>query len=134
MQRADLPAGEQQQAAAGAAVARAPGLAAKKKALAEFTEEWEHVPEQEDTNEVQVYLRFCLNVDGDGRDVLRWWKQHETMLPLLSRLTCIVLSVPASCTGSKHTFSSNGRITEEIRTVLKPASVDAVLFLHNALD
>ncbi len=59
---------------------------AKKRALAEFEEEWENIVEQEEdtTDEVQIYLRLNPNMEDDGRDVLHWWQQHETMLPLLS--------------------------------------------------
>ncbi len=119
--------------AAGTAVSApvAARPAAKKRALAEFEEEWENIVEQEE--EVQIYLRLHPNMEGDGRDVLHWWQQHETMLPLLSRLDHMVFSVPASSSSSERAFSTAGRIIYERRTGLKPSTVEAVLFLHDAL-
>ncbi len=106
-----------------------------KRALAEFEEEWENIVEQEEdtTDEVQIYLRLNPNMEGDGRDVLLWWQQHETMLPLLSRLDRMVFSVPASSRSSERAFSTAGRIIYERRTGLKSSTVEAVLFLHDAL-
>jgi len=107
---------------------------AKKRALAEFEEEWENILEQdEDADEVQQYMRLNHNMEGDGRDVLLWWKQHETLLPQLSRLARSVFSVPASSSSSERVFSAAGRVIEERRTGLKPFTVDAILFLHDAL-
>ncbi|ROK32555.1 Zinc finger BED domain-containing protein DAYSLEEPER [Anabarilius grahami] len=129
--------GADQAAAASISVSApvAAGHAAKKRALAEFEEEWENIVEQDedDDDEVQQYLRLNHNMEGDGRDVLLWWKQHETLLPQLSRLARTVFSVPASSSSSERVFSAAGRVIEERRTTLKPSTVDAILFLHDAL-
>ncbi len=95
----------------------AAGPASKKRALAEFEEEWESIVEQEEdtTDEVQIYLRLNPNMEGDGRDVLHLGQQHETVLPLLSRLARTVFSVPASSSSSERAFSTAGRIIDWIK-------------------
>lgn len=37
-------------------------------------------------DEIQVYLRLNPTMEADGRDLLSWWKQHETMLRSLAHL------------------------------------------------
>ncbi len=80
-------------------------------------------------DEVQIYLNLTPSKEYDDRDLLGWWSQHEKTIPLLSRLARHVLSIPAS---SKRVFSTAGRTLEERRTSLKPSTVDAIIFLHNA--
>ncbi len=108
--------------------APAAGPAPKRRALAEFEEAWEIVRKRdENTDEVQVYLHLNPTMAADGRDVLSWWKQHKTALPLLARLAHMVLSVPASSSSTDR-----GRVIEERRTGLAPETVGAILFLHDA--
>uniref|UniRef100_A0A1A8EL94 BED-type domain-containing protein n=2 Tax=Nothobranchius korthausae TaxID=1143690 RepID=A0A1A8EL94_9TELE len=113
--------------------AAAAGPAPKRRALEEFEKAWENVREEsEDTDEVQFYLSLNPTMEADGRDLLSWWKQHETTLPLLARLARMVFSVPASSSSSERTFSAAGRVIGERRTGLAPETVDAILFLHDA--
>uniref|UniRef100_A0AAV2K1C2 HAT C-terminal dimerisation domain-containing protein n=1 Tax=Knipowitschia caucasica TaxID=637954 RepID=A0AAV2K1C2_KNICA len=124
---------EQSTQSGSGAVAAAAGPAPKRRALAEFEDAWENVRvDNEDTDEIQVYLSLNPTMEADGRDLLSWWKQHETTLPLLARLARMVFSVPASSSSSERAFSAAGRVIEERRTGLSPETVDAVLFLHDA--
>lgn len=84
--------------------------------------------DEDDDDDLQQYMRLNHNMEGDGRDVLLWWKQHETLLPRLSRLARSVFSVPPAAAAN---VSSAQR--EERRTGLKPSTLDAILFLHDAL-
>uniref|UniRef100_A0A1A8LDQ2 BED-type domain-containing protein n=1 Tax=Nothobranchius pienaari TaxID=704102 RepID=A0A1A8LDQ2_9TELE len=113
--------------------AAAAGPAPKRRALEEFEKAWENVSEEsEDADEVQFYLSLNPTMEADGRDLLSWWKQHETTLPLLARLARMVFSVPASRSSSERAFSAAGRAIGERRTGLAPETVDAILFLHDA--
>ncbi|KAG5277570.1 hypothetical protein AALO_G00119130 [Alosa alosa] len=125
----------EQSTQSGSGAVAAAGPAPKRRALAEFEDAWENVRvENEDTDEIQVCLSLSLNptMEADGRDLLSWWKQHETTLPLLARLARMVFSVPASSSSSERAFSAAGRMIWERRTGLAPETVDAVLFLHDA--
>lgn len=114
-------------AALGAVAPAAAGPAPKKRALVEFEEAWENVREESDNTDDKIQVHLCLNptMGADGRDVLSWWKQHETTLPLLARLARMVLSVPASSSSSERAFSAAGRVIEERRTGLAPETFSA---------
>ncbi len=109
--------------------------AAKKRTMSDFELEWENVAHGDDdtaVDEVQIYLNLTPSKEYDDRNLLGWWSQHEKTIPLLSRLARHVLSIPASSSSSERIFSTAGRTLEERRTSLKPSTVDAILFLHNA--
>ncbi len=110
--------------------------AGKKRTLSDFELEWENVAHFDDdtaVDEVQIYLNLTpSSKEYDDRDLLGWWSQHEKAIPLLSRLARHVLSIPASSSSSERVFSTAGMTLEERRTSLKPSTVDAIIFLHNA--
>ncbi len=100
-----------------------------KTVVAEF-EEWVNVP-------LKLLMKFtntsARNHDmEEERDLLGWWKNNSSIFPLLSSLAHRIFSIPASSSSSERNFSAAGLTFNQRRTALKPSTVDAVLFLHNA--
>ena len=87
--------------------------------------------DDEEEDEVDSYVRQMPTMTDD-RDLLGWWKTNSSVYPKLAQLARQVLCVPAS-SSSEREFSVAGRTIEERRTRLSPSTVDALLFLHNAL-
>uniref|UniRef100_H3AQA6 BED-type domain-containing protein n=1 Tax=Latimeria chalumnae TaxID=7897 RepID=H3AQA6_LATCH len=111
--------------------ATAPTVA--KKALTDF-DEWENVHDDEGLllhDEVQKYTQKVIM--ENERDLLNWWKEHNIVYPKLSMLARSVLCIPASSSSSKRNFSVAGRTIEQWRSVLKPSTINSILFLNDVL-
>ena len=65
---------------------------------------------------------------------LQWWRDHQTIYPLLSKLTRKYLCLPSTSVPSESLFSTAGIIVNEKRATLDPHSVDKMVFLHDNLD
>ena len=83
-------------------------------------------------DEVDSYVHQRPTMTND-QDLLGWWKTKCSMYPKLAQLARHVLWVPASSGSSRRIFSVAGHTIEERRTRLSPSTVDALLFLHDAL-
>ena len=62
---------------------------------------------------------------------LKWWKEHCTIYPLLSKLCRKYLCLPSTSVPSESLFSIAGIIVNEKRAALDPYNVDKMIFLHN---
>ncbi|GKD11158.1 zinc finger BED domain-containing protein RICESLEEPER 2 [Tanacetum coccineum] len=67
-------------------------------------------------------------------DVLGFWKEKETMYPVLSRMAMDIISVQASSVASESTFLTSGRVLSIRRTRLTPASLEMCMCLKDHLD
>ncbi|GJW32541.1 zinc finger BED domain-containing protein RICESLEEPER 2 [Tanacetum coccineum] len=67
-------------------------------------------------------------------DVLGFWKEKETMYPVLSRMAMDIISVQASSVASESAFSTSGRVLSIRRTRLTPASLEMCMCLKDHLD
>nr|GEZ37861.1 zinc finger BED domain-containing protein RICESLEEPER 2-like [Tanacetum cinerariifolium] len=67
-------------------------------------------------------------------DVLGFWKEKETMFPVLSRMAMDLISVQASSVASESAFSTSGRVLSIRRTRLTPASLEMCMCLKDHLD
>ena len=67
---------------------------------------------------------------GSASKVLDWWKLNEKQLPLLSNVAKQMQCIPATSTPSERAFSKAGTLISDKRAMLKPATVDKVLFLN----
>ncbi|GJX30177.1 zinc finger BED domain-containing protein RICESLEEPER 2 [Tanacetum coccineum] len=67
-------------------------------------------------------------------DVLGFWKEKETMFPVLSRMAMDIISVQASSVASESAFSTSGRVLSIRRTRLTPASLEMCMCLKDHLD
>nr|GEV00439.1 zinc finger BED domain-containing protein RICESLEEPER 2 [Tanacetum cinerariifolium] len=67
-------------------------------------------------------------------DVLGFWKEKETMFPVLSRMAMDLISVQASSVASESAFSTSGRVLSIRRIRLTPASLEMCMCLKDHLD
>ncbi|GJX76926.1 zinc finger BED domain-containing protein RICESLEEPER 2 [Tanacetum coccineum] len=63
-----------------------------------------------------------------------FWKEKETMYPVLSRMAMDIISVQASSVASESAFSTSGRVLSIRRTRLTPASLEMCMCLKDHLD
>ena len=104
--------------------------------------------------ELFVYMSYKLDrVDKDilyqqdvrkrthqNRDVhhdvgaLPWWKHQQKRFPILSRAARSILCIPASSSMSECVFSASGSTVCKKRTLLKPSTVDMLMFLRSNKD
>nr|GEU47448.1 putative AC transposase [Tanacetum cinerariifolium] len=63
-----------------------------------------------------------------------FWKEKETMFPVLSRMAMDLISVQASSVTSESAFSISGRVLSIRRTRLTPASLEMCMCLKDHLD
>ena len=62
--------------------------------------------------EMEKYELFSLQ--SKDCDILLWWKQHDNVLPLLSKIAKRVLTIPASSAKSERVFSTGGNVVTGI--------------------
>ena len=63
-------------------------------------------------------------------NVLKWWKDRNSIYPLLSAVAKKLFSILASASSSESPFSTTGNIVTALRSTIAPQNVDMVLFLH----
>ncbi|GJU14651.1 zinc finger BED domain-containing protein RICESLEEPER 2-like protein [Tanacetum coccineum] len=63
-----------------------------------------------------------------------FWKEKETMFPVLSHMSMDIISVQASSVASKSAFSTSGRVLSIQRTRLTPTSLKMCMCLKDHLD
>ena len=84
-------------------------------------------PEQKIKCEIDTYLHEQrLDVEENP---LKWWKLHESMYPLMAKVSKKYLCAPATSTSSERVFSKGGRIVTPFRASLKPDTVQMLIFL-----
>ena len=62
---------------------------------------------------------------------LKWWKEHCTIYPILSRICRKYLCLPSTSVPLESLFSVVGIIVNEKRAALDPHNVDKIIFLHD---
>jgi hypothetical protein len=67
---------------------------------------------------------------GLTEDPLIWWKENEKRYPFIRNLAARVLAAPPTSVPSEEIFSKAGLVVSKKRASLKPAVVDAILFLN----
>lgn len=65
-----------------------------------------------------------LKADGDR---LEWWKEHESHLPLLSKVARQVLGIPCSSAKCERVFPTGGFMVTKKRSRLGAARVESLL-------
>ncbi|XP_040278276.1 E3 SUMO-protein ligase ZBED1-like [Bufo bufo] len=66
-------------------------------------------------------------------DPLNWWREHEVIFPLLSRLSKQYLCIPGTSVSAERVFSTAGDVVTAKRSALKPDHVDQLVFLQKNL-
>lgn len=85
-------------------------------------------PEQKIKREIDTYLTREQKLDVE-QNPLDWWKTHESMYPLLAKVSKKYLCPPATSTSSERVFSKGGQIVTPFRASLKPETVEMLIFL-----
>lgn len=70
--------------------------------------------------EIDRYLRLPKPEEKGKVDILKWWQDHEKILPILSHFAKGILAIPASSASSERTFSAAGNIVTAQRYNLDP--------------
>ncbi|GJV62434.1 zinc finger BED domain-containing protein RICESLEEPER 2 [Tanacetum coccineum] len=84
-----------------------------------------------------VNLDFVTHLypkDFASFDVLGFWKEKETMFPVLSRIAMDIISVQASSVASESAFSTSGRVLSIRRTRLTLGLLEMCMCLMDHLD
>ena len=77
--------------------------------------------------EIEIYETFTIS--SKTVNVLLWWKRHQNVLPILSKLSRMVLSIPASSAKFERVFSTGGNIVTIKRTRLNPKKVEELIII-----
>lgn len=81
--------------------------------------------------ELKSYLQ-TMQVDEET-DPLDWWRMYQANFPRVARLAQKYLCIPATSAPSERAFSFGGNIVTCHRSLLKPETVDKLVFLANNL-
>ena len=83
--------------------------------------------EKEADREIDLYL--SLPPCSREANVLRWWQEHENILPRLSIFARQMLSIPASTAASERLFSVGGLFDSLKRSRLDPETLELLTLL-----
>nr|GEW20233.1 BTB/POZ and TAZ domain-containing protein 4-like [Tanacetum cinerariifolium] len=105
----------------------------KKEFLATVAYEYNRQNEKvKKANETKVYLQLYEAMEALVH--ICFWKEKETMFPVLSCMAIDLISVQASSVASESAFSTSGRVLSIRRTRLTPASLEMCMCLKDHLD
>ena len=65
----------------------------------------------------------------DDVDLLGWWKEHESMFPVLGHVAKTVLTIPSSSAKSERTFSCAGNFVTAKRNRLGSKKLEDLVIL-----
>lgn len=71
---------------------------------------------------------------NDEFNVLSFWKDNKSSLPLLGELVKKYLCIPVTSTSSERAFSYAGILLSAKRSSLSPYVVEKTLFIHDNYD
>jgi hypothetical protein len=84
--------------------------------------------------DLQKYLDESLESQfSDDFDILRWWKENSTRLPILAKMAKDLFAIPISTVPSESTFSLGGRVIDEHRSCLTPKMVEALVCSYSCI-
>lgn len=78
--------------------------------------------------EIAAYMSMPRPQEKGKVDVLTWWREHQTSLPLLAGVARKILAVPASSASSERMFSAAGNIVTAERYNLDPKTTEMLTF------
>jgi hypothetical protein len=78
-------------------------------------------------SELDKYLSQDNEEDKKGFDILKYWKDNATRLPILARMARDLLVVPISTVASESAFSASGRTLDDFRSSLTPTMVERLI-------
>jgi hypothetical protein len=102
--------------------------------LARFKRHLQEEDNMENRNEVERYLiDGCEDPNNGKLDILCWWKIKASKYKILSKVAQHVLAIPISTMASESAFSTGGRILDQFRSSLSPATVQPLICCQNWL-
>eukprot|EP00268_Persea_americana_P016995 TRINITY_DN18106_c0_g2_i13.p1 TRINITY_DN18106_c0_g2~~TRINITY_DN18106_c0_g2_i13.p1 ORF type:complete len:163 (-),score=20.80 TRINITY_DN18106_c0_g2_i13:34-522(-) len=69
--------------------------------------------------------------DASSFDLLAWWKQTESVCPVLATMARDLLTIPISSVASEQTFSAGRRVVDDKRTNLTEETVECCVCLRD---
>ena len=66
------------------------------------------------------YLSYLSHDEIKVFDIMKWWKYHESTFPMLSKMTCDLLTPSMSTVASESAFSIVANMIRDRRTNLTP--------------
>mmetsp|Transcript_11980 Transcript_11980/g.25176 ORF Transcript_11980/g.25176 Transcript_11980/m.25176 type:complete len:96 (+) Transcript_11980:451-738(+) len=69
-----------------------------------------------------------------GTDVLQWWREHQGMLPNLTRMARQYLAKPASSASIERAFSRAGRYHNDFKKSTKDTTIETLLMVALNID
>ena len=94
----------------------------------EFQSFLESSASESSKSELLIYLDEANHSLNDKNfNFLQYWKVNALRFPVVSSMAKKFLAVPASSVSSESTFSCGGRILDDYRSYLKPATVQALV-------
>jgi len=94
----------------------------------EFQSFLESSASERSKSELLIYLDEANHSLNDKNfNLLQYWKVNALRFPVVSSMAKKFLAVPASSVSSESTFSCRGRILDDYRSSLKPATVQALV-------
>lgn len=84
-------------------------------------------------SELDKYFSEDNEEDTKGFDILKYWKDNSTRLPLLSRMARDLLAIPISSVASESAFSAGGRTLDDFRSSLTPTMVERLICANDWL-
>ncbi|KAI7946600.1 hypothetical protein MJO29_011127 [Puccinia striiformis f. sp. tritici] len=81
------------------------------------------------TAELDLYLQEATIQVPKKKNInlLDWWKANEGRFPHLSQMAKTILMVPMTSVASESAFSTGGRVLDDYRSQLNPATVEALI-------
>lgn len=89
--------------------------------------------DQDCNSEIQNYLSYKTHID-DNLNISKWWFDHRTVFPKLSKLSLKIHAMQASSTASERCFSTSGNIITDKRSCLDPASIENIILLYKNVE
>lgn len=86
-------------------------------------------------DEIHKYFLTMISKDEiDDFDLLSFWRNNKTSLPLLGELVKKICCIPITSTSSERAFSYAGILISAKRSSLGPYVVEKTLFIHDNYD
>ena len=81
--------------------------------------------QRNDEIEIDNYLNEAVTpILAETADIYLWWRSNRTTFPILSRIACKYLSIPATSVPSKQLFSNAGNQVTNKRISLAPETIN----------
>ena len=76
---------------------------------------------------------YVISSKSDFKDLLMWWKNHQSEYPYLSKFAAKYLCICATSCSSECLSSTSGNIATPTRSSMKPDTIDMLTFLSRNL-